>query len=167
MHVKEIYVIFIHLYDSGILLIIEIQPQLQLINLHRNRRYFVIKLHTWFCLSYFLKTNIKFYCIYQYVQPSYEHHTIVSRFAPSVVIKQPYSEKNCWVLLIWVTGHCNRAAVSRNRWLKIWKQENVSLRHLCPARHFSVKTIILPEDLELYIMMYMCTKFQGDMITSS
>jgi hypothetical protein len=43
-----------------------IQPQLQLVNLHRNRRYFVIKLHTWFCLSYFLKTNIKFYCIYQY-----------------------------------------------------------------------------------------------------
>ena len=43
-----------------------IQPQLQLVNLHRNRRYFVIKFHTWFCLSYFLKTNIKFYCIYQY-----------------------------------------------------------------------------------------------------
>jgi hypothetical protein len=34
--------------------------------LHRNRRYFVIKLNTWFCLSYFLKTNIKLYCIYQY-----------------------------------------------------------------------------------------------------
>jgi hypothetical protein len=30
---------------------------LQLVNLHRNRRYFVIKLHTWFCLSYFLKTS--------------------------------------------------------------------------------------------------------------
>ena len=39
---------------------------LQLVNLHRNRGYFVIKLHTWFCLSYFLKTNFKFYCIYQY-----------------------------------------------------------------------------------------------------
>jgi hypothetical protein len=39
---------------------------LQLVNLHRNRRYFVIKLHTWFCLLYFLKTNIKCYCIYQY-----------------------------------------------------------------------------------------------------
>jgi hypothetical protein len=25
-----------------------IQPQLQLVNLHRNLRYFVIKLHTWF-----------------------------------------------------------------------------------------------------------------------
>jgi hypothetical protein len=33
------------------------------------------------------------------------------------VIKQPYSEKNCWDLLIWVTGHCNRAAVSRNRYV--------------------------------------------------
>ena len=43
------------------------QRQLQLLNLHRNRRYFVIKLHTWFCLSYFLKTSIKLYSIYQYV----------------------------------------------------------------------------------------------------
>jgi hypothetical protein len=43
-----------------------IQPQLQLVNLHRNRRYFVIKLHTWLCLSYILRTNIKLYCIYQY-----------------------------------------------------------------------------------------------------
>ena len=38
----------------------------QLVNLHRNQRYFVIKLHTWFCLSYFFKTNIKLHCIYQY-----------------------------------------------------------------------------------------------------
>jgi hypothetical protein len=94
MHVKENYVIFIHLFDSGILLIIDlnkkkelllhlsifyeyqkffqhcicfsIQLQLQFVNLHRNQRYFIIKLHTWFCLSYFLETNIKCYCIYQY-----------------------------------------------------------------------------------------------------
>ena len=39
---------------------------LQLVYLHTYWRYFVIKLHTWFCLSYFLKTNIKLYCIYQY-----------------------------------------------------------------------------------------------------
>ena len=45
---------------------VTIQPQLQLVNVHRNRRYFVIKLHTWFCLSYFLKTNIKCNSIYQY-----------------------------------------------------------------------------------------------------
>jgi hypothetical protein len=32
----------------------------------RNQRYFVIKLHRWFYLSYFLKANIKLYCIYQY-----------------------------------------------------------------------------------------------------
>ena len=25
-------------------------------------------------------------------------------------------KKNCWDALIWVTGHCNRAAVSRNRY---------------------------------------------------
>ena len=40
---------------------------LQLVNLHRNRRYFVIEFHTWFCLSCFMKTNIKLYCIYQYL----------------------------------------------------------------------------------------------------
>ena len=28
----------------------------------------------------------------------------------------PGELKNCWNLLIWVTGHCNRAAVSRNRY---------------------------------------------------
>jgi hypothetical protein len=59
MHVKEIYVIFIHLFEQFCQhrICFSIQPQLQLVNLHRNRRYFVIKLHTWFCLSYFLKTN--------------------------------------------------------------------------------------------------------------
>jgi hypothetical protein len=57
-----------------------IQPQLQLVNLHRNWRYFVIKLHTWFCLSYFLKTNIKFYFIYQFVLREYilRVHILVS-----------------------------------------------------------------------------------------
>jgi hypothetical protein len=60
MHVEEIYVIFIHLFDSGILLIIDLNKKkgkgalklpvgvspLQPVNLHRNPRYFVIKLHT-------------------------------------------------------------------------------------------------------------------------
>ena len=51
--------------NTSLILPVGVSP-LQLVNLHRNRRYFVIKLHTWFCLSYFLKTNIKFNCIYQY-----------------------------------------------------------------------------------------------------
>ena len=56
---------------------------LQLVNLHRNRRYFVIKLHTWFGLSYFLKTNIKFYCIYQYFMSinSFFNTVSVSRYS--------------------------------------------------------------------------------------
>jgi hypothetical protein len=56
---------------------------LQLVNLHRNRRYFVIKLHTWFCLSYFLKTNIEFYCIYQYCMSinSFVNTISVSRYS--------------------------------------------------------------------------------------
>ena len=43
---------------------------LQLVNLHRNRRYIVIKLHTCFFLSYFLKTNISLHLsiFYEYQQ---------------------------------------------------------------------------------------------------
>jgi hypothetical protein len=69
-----------------------IQPQLQLVNLHRNRRYFVIKLHTWFCLSYFLKTSIKFYYIYQYFMSinSFFNTVSVSRYSrPITVTRDP------------------------------------------------------------------------------
>jgi hypothetical protein len=69
-----------------------IQPQLQLVNLHRNRKYFVIKLHIWFCLSYFLKTNIKLYCIYQYVMSinSFFNTVSVSRYSrPITVTREP------------------------------------------------------------------------------
>ena len=74
------------------LICFSIQPQLQLVNLHRNRRYFVIKLHTWFCLSYFLKTNIKFYSIYQYFMSinSFFNTVSVSRYSrPITVTRDP------------------------------------------------------------------------------
>ena len=66
--------------------------RLQLVNLHRNRKYFVIKLHTWFCLSYFLKTNIKYYCIYQYFMSinSFFNTVSVSRYSrPITVTRDP------------------------------------------------------------------------------
>ena len=68
-----------------------IQSQLQLVNLHRNRRYFVIKLHTWLCLSYFLKTNIKLYSIYQYCLSinSFFNTVSVSRYSPITVTRDP------------------------------------------------------------------------------
>jgi hypothetical protein len=69
-----------------------IQPQLQLVNLHRNRRYFVIKLHTWFSLSYILKTNIKLYSIYQYFMSinSFFNTVSVSRYSrPITVTRDP------------------------------------------------------------------------------
>ena len=69
-----------------------IQPQLQLINVHRNRKYFVIKLHTWFCLSYFFKTNITFYCIYQYFMSinSFFNILSVSRYScPITMTRDP------------------------------------------------------------------------------
>ena len=55
----------------------------QLVNLHRNQRYFIIKLHTWFCLSYLLKANIKCYCIYQYFMSinSFFNTVSVSRYS--------------------------------------------------------------------------------------
>ena len=65
---------------------------LQLVNLHRNRRYFVIKFHTWFCLSYFLKTNIKLYCNYQYFMSTNSFLNIVSvcRYSrPITVTRDP------------------------------------------------------------------------------
>ena len=65
---------------------------LQLVNLHRNRSYFVIKLHTWFCLSYFLKTNIIFYCIYQYFMSinSFFNTVAISRYSrPITVTRDP------------------------------------------------------------------------------
>jgi hypothetical protein len=63
-----------------------------LVNLHRNRRYFVLKLHTWFCLSHFLKTNIPFYCIYQYFMSinSFFNTVSVSRYSrPIAVTRDP------------------------------------------------------------------------------
>ena len=62
-----------------------IQRQLQLVNLHRNWRYFLIKFHTWFCLSYFLKTNIKFIAfiniLYEY-QQFFQHRICFSIQSP-------------------------------------------------------------------------------------
>ena len=65
-----------------------IQPQLHLVNLHRNRRYFVIKLHTWFCLSYFVKSNITIYCIYQYFMSinSFVNTVSVSRYSRPITV---------------------------------------------------------------------------------
>ena len=62
---NQTLIILVQDKNASLKLPVGVSP-LQLVNLHINRRYFVIKLHTWFCLSHFLKTNIKFYWIYQY-----------------------------------------------------------------------------------------------------
>jgi hypothetical protein len=77
--------------NTSLKLPVDVFP-LQLVNLHRNRRYFVIKLHTWFCLSYFLKTNIQFYSIYQYFMSinSFVNTVSVSRYSrPITVTRDP------------------------------------------------------------------------------
>jgi hypothetical protein len=78
-----------------------IQPQLQLVNLHRNQRYFVIKLHTWFCLSYFLKTNIKFYTIYQYFMSinSFFNTVSVSRYSCPITVTQISTSQQFFLLI--------------------------------------------------------------------
>jgi hypothetical protein len=72
--------------------------RLQLVNLHRNWRYFVIKLHTWFCLSHFLKTNIKFYCIYQYFMSinSFFNTVSVSRYSRPITKSRDYTCYSQW-----------------------------------------------------------------------
>jgi hypothetical protein len=77
--------------NTSLKLPVSVSP-LQLVNLHRNRRYFVIKLHTWFCLSHFLKTNITFYCIYKYFMSinSFFNTLSVSRYSrPITVTREP------------------------------------------------------------------------------
>jgi hypothetical protein len=65
---------------------------LQLVNLHRNRRYFVIKLHTWFCLIIFLEDKHKILLhlsiFYEYQQ--FFQHLSVSRYSrPITVTRDP------------------------------------------------------------------------------
>jgi hypothetical protein len=73
---------------------------LQLVNLHRNRRYFVIKLHTWFCLLYFLKTNITFYCIYQYFMSyrQFFQHRICFSIQPQLQLVNLYRKRRYFVI---------------------------------------------------------------------
>jgi hypothetical protein len=90
---------------------------LQLVNLHRNRKYFVIKLDTWFCLSYFLKSNKTFYCIYQYFM------SINSFFNTVSVSRYRYIYK----LLTWVTlinhaeSECFKSVIQTGRSLFLSK----------------------------------------------
>ena len=78
---------FQKVWNTSLKLPVGVSP-LQLVNLHRNQRYFVIKLHTCFCLSYFLKTNIKFYCIYQYFMSinSFFNTVSVSRYSHPITV---------------------------------------------------------------------------------
>ena len=82
--------------NTSLILPVEVSP-LQLVNLHRNRRYFVIKLLTWFCLSYFLKTNITFYCIYQYFMSiiSFFNTVSVSRYSRQINKYKNYTSVTC------------------------------------------------------------------------
>jgi hypothetical protein len=94
-----------------------IQLQLQLVNVYRNRRYFVIKLHTWFLCTFcdfendmHLKMKLdKIWCRLLYQHGSFQ---IINK----IYFLNNIFRKNWWNALIWVTGHCNREAVSRNRY---------------------------------------------------
>ena len=69
--------------NTSLILPVGVSP-LQLENLHRKRRYFVIKLHTWFCLSYFLKTNnilLHLSIFYEY-QQFFQHRICFSIQSP-------------------------------------------------------------------------------------
>jgi hypothetical protein len=83
---------------------------LQLVNLHRNRRYFVIKLHKWFCLSYFLKTNIKFllHLSILYENQQFFQHRICFSIQPQLQLVNLHRnrryfviKRHTWVLIDW------------------------------------------------------------------
>jgi hypothetical protein len=89
--IERLSEVFSHLLNTSLKLPVGVSP-LQLVNLHRNRGYFVTRLHTWFCLSYFLKTNIKLYCIYQYFMSinSFFNTVCLSRYSrPITVTRDP------------------------------------------------------------------------------
>ena len=91
LNIERLSEVFSHLLNTSLKLPVGVSP-LQLVNLHRNWRYFFIKLHIWFCLSYFLKTNIKFYCIYQYFMSinSFFNTVCVSQYSrPITVTRDP------------------------------------------------------------------------------
>ena len=92
--------------NTSLKLAVGVSP-LQLVNLHRNRRYFVIKLHTWFCLSYFLKTNIKLYCIYQYFMSinSFFNTVYVSRYSRPITVTRERSTS--FFLIMLFNNICN------------------------------------------------------------
>jgi hypothetical protein len=110
MHVNEIYVIwFLNIVDHWFkqekrgkgacyLWILQLNKCYVSTNFHRNRRYFVIKLHIRFCLSYFLKTNINFYCINQYFMSinSFFNTVSISRYS-RVILKTIIF----WNLVLW------------------------------------------------------------------
>jgi hypothetical protein len=86
---------------------------LQLVNLYRNRRYFVIKLHTWFCLSYFLKTNINLLHLsifYEY-QQIFQHRICFSIQPPDYSDPWPVTQINTFFtsffLIMLFKNQCN------------------------------------------------------------
>jgi hypothetical protein len=116
------------LFESGILLIIDLNKKkgktgggwILFVN-------FVIKLHTWFCLSYFLKTSIIFYCIYQYVMSINSLFNLKEDLHSTNLISNPncicgYQSENADHYLLF----CNHYIVYRNKmlssfWKYIWR----------------------------------------------
>jgi hypothetical protein len=58
------------------------------------------------------------YNLFGFSNPNYDPNKvlIISEYLHFGYLNHSIKKKNCWNLLIWVKGHCNRAAVSRNRY---------------------------------------------------
>jgi hypothetical protein len=99
VHPIRTFIILVQDKNTSLILPVGVSP-LQLVNLNRNRRYFVLKLHTWFCLSYFLKTNIKFYCIYQYFMSinSFFNTVSVSRYSRNFQLVNLHRNRRYFVI---------------------------------------------------------------------
>ena len=100
MNKNNIDFFYIHHFTMRCQCVLKFVSTLQLMNLYRNRRYFVIKLHTWFCLSYFLKTNIKLYRIYQYFMSinSFFQHRICLPIQPQLQFVNLHRNRRYFVI---------------------------------------------------------------------
>jgi hypothetical protein len=99
-----------------------IQPQLQLVNLHRNQRYFVIKLHTWFCLIFLEdKRKILFHLsiFYEY-QQFFQHCICFSIQPPDYSDPWPRLAHSTSFFIIMLFNNFISLGRGRGAMMKIW-----------------------------------------------
>jgi hypothetical protein len=128
---------------------------LQLINLHRNRRYFVIKLHTWFCFT-FLEDKHKI-LLHLSIFYEYQHffNTVsVSWYSRPITNETKSCDYTCYsqwpvthfstfyqFILNMLFNHCSNLASARHfrYWRLIFESDEY---YPYPIRHLNFQKIV-------------------------